>query len=199
MRFYMNKIILIVALIAVSMLAVTTATGRFAPTATVVGTIDLPRVIDELDEWKAELARVEAAGQAFEAEVTRRTEEAELLRADLEDFVAGTKKHEDAQKELKRATINLKAFMMNAERREVAAKTRAVLRIYEHIRKSAGDLAEREGYGLILVDDSSLAINEQSNDVLGEIASRQVLYTQKSLDVSEALIAYMNQQWQEAR
>ena len=50
MRLYMNKIILIVALIAVSMLAVTTATGRFAPSATVVGTIDLPRVIDELDE-----------------------------------------------------------------------------------------------------------------------------------------------------
>ena len=196
---YISKNILVLVLIAGAMIAVASATGRFAPPATAVGTVDLPRVIDALDEWKAELARVEAAGKAFEAEVSRRTEDAELLRADLEDFVPGTDKHEAAQKELKRATISLQAYMMNADRRETAAKTRAVLRIYEHIRASVGELAARDGYGLILVDDAAMEINEQSGDVLAAISSRRVLYSQPTLDVSDALVAYMNQQWQEAQ
>lgn len=198
MNRHMNKYIVSIALIAGMVLAFQTATGRFAPPATALGTIDLPRVIDALDEWKAEVARATASSEQFATDIETRTKEAEVLRADLEDFVPGTDKFEDAQRSLKRATINLKAFMLNAERRELATKTRSVLRIYDHIRTSAGQLADRDGYGLILVDDSAIAINEQSADVLGEISSRRVLYAQPTLDVSDVLVAFMNEQWKAA-
>ena len=88
--------------------------------------------------------------------------------------------------------------MLNTERRELATKTRSVLRIYDHIRTSVGQLADRDGYGLILVDDSAIDINEQSADVLGEISSRRVLYAQPTLDVSDVLVAFMNEQWKAA-
>jgi Skp family chaperone for outer membrane proteins len=195
----MIRLIVLVALCVTPLLAWQAGASRAAVTPTVVGTIDLPRVLEALDEWKAEMARSQAAGEAFQVELEAKRTELDGLAADIEDFRVGTEQYAAAEHALKKASIDLRAFMSLADMREARTKQRAILRIYNHVRAATRELSEQEGYGIVLMDDSAIPIAEDSADVLGDISSRRVLYASTTLDITDPLIAYMNAQWQAAR
>jgi len=112
--------------------------------------------------------------------------------------VVGTPKHTEAQRLVKKASIDLRAFMGLADMQETRTKQRAMLRIYNHIRDASAELADRDGYGLVIMDDSAIPIPADSRDVLGDISARRVLYASSTLDITQMLIDYMNTQWRAA-
>jgi Skp family chaperone for outer membrane proteins len=188
----------VLAVVASSLVGWEALAGRLAPSPTVVSTVDLPRVLDSLAEWQAEVDRSQAAAEQFQQDLRQRSEELEALDADLEDFVVGTPKHAEAQRLVKKASIDLRAFMGLADMQETRTKQRAMLRIYNHIRDASAELADRDGYGLVIMDDSAIPIPEDSRDVLGDISARRVLYASSTLDITQMLIDYMNTQWRAA-
>ena len=188
----------VLAVVASSLVGWEALAGRLAPSPTVVSTVDLPRVLDSLAELQAEFDRSEAAAEQFQKDLRQRSEELEALDADLEDFVVGTPKHTEAQRLVKKASIDLRAFMGLADMQETRTKQRAMLRIYNHIRDASAELADRDGYGLVIMDDSAIPIPEDSRDVLGDISARRVLYASSTLDITQMLIDYMNTQWRAA-
>jgi Skp family chaperone for outer membrane proteins len=190
--------VLLVAVLASTVVAWDAVAGRAAVTPTVVGTIDLPRVLEALDEWKAEIARSQAAAEAFQSELISQRDSLDALAADLDDFVVGTDQYADAEHALKKASIDLRAFMSLSDMRETRTKQRAILRIYNHIREGTAAVSKQEGYGMVLMDDSAIAIPEDSRDVLGDISARRVLFASTALDVTDAIISYLNAQWQAA-
>jgi len=174
----------------------TAARQQTAPT--VVGTVDLPRVLNALDEWKAELDRSEASAKDFQAEYQRRRGEIASLEADRDDFVPGTDQYADAEHRLNKAIIDNEGYLGLSQRREARTKQRAVLRIYNHIRRATGAIAEQNGYGLVILDDSAIEIAEETGDVLGDISARRVLYASPTIDVPDQIIEFMNNQWKAA-
>ena len=188
----------VLAVVASSLVGWEALAGRLAPSPTVVSTVDLPRVLDSLAEWQAEVDRSQAAAEQFQQDLRQRSEELEALDADLEVFVVGTPKHTEAQRLVKKASIDLRAFMGLADMQETRTKQRAMLRIYNHIRDASAELADRDGYGLVIMDDSAIPIPEDSRDVLGDISARRVLYASSTLDITQMLIDYMNTQWRAA-
>jgi Skp family chaperone for outer membrane proteins len=188
----------VLAVVASSLVGWEALAGRLAPSPTVVSTVDLPRVLDSLAEWQAEVDRSQAAAEQFQQDLRQRSEELEALDADLEDFVVGTPKQTEAQRLVKKASIDLRAFMGLADMQETRTKQRAMLRIYNHIRDASAELANRDGYGLVIMDDSAIPIPEDSRDVLGDISARRVLYASSTLDITQMLIDYMNTQWRAA-
>ncbi len=192
------RLAVLAAVCVTPLLAWQAGASRAAVTPTVVGTIDLPRVLESLDEWKAEMARSQAAGEAFQVELAQKRDSLEGLAADMEDFMVGTEQYAAAEHALKKASIDLRAFMSLADMREARTKQRAILRIYNHVRAATQELSDQEGYGIVLMDDSAIPISEDSSDILGDISSRRVLYASTTLDITEPLIAYMNAQWQAA-
>jgi Skp family chaperone for outer membrane proteins len=187
-----------IALVATSLVGWEALAGRLAPSPTVVGTVDLPKVLDALAEWQAEVDRSQAAAEQFQMDLRQRSEELEALNADLEDFVVGTPKRIEAQRLVKKASIDLRAFMGLADMQETRTKQRAMLRIYNHIRDASAELSKRDGYGLVIMDDSAIPIPDDSRDVLGDISARRVLYASNTLDITQPLIDYMNTQWRAA-
>lgn len=187
---------LIVATVVVSVTAWEAAAGRLIASPTVVGTVDVPRVLDALDELKAEVARSKAAAEDFQQAQAKRMQELEALNADLEDYVVGTPKHDEAQRLAKKAVIDLRAAASLAQMREQRTEQRAMLRVYNHIREASEAVSKRDGYGLIIMDDSAIPIPDDSRDVLGDISARRVLYASNTLDVTQLLIDYLNEQWQ---
>ncbi|MDP7070784.1 MAG: OmpH family outer membrane protein [Phycisphaerales bacterium] len=198
MNRYMIRIVALAATTAAVALAWTAGASKATAVPTAVATIDLPRVLEALDESAAEVARSQAAGEAFQGELRTRKEDLDGLAADLEDFVPGTPKYAEAERALKKASIDIRAFMGLVDLREARTTQRAMLRIYNHIRDSAASLAEQEGYGMVILDDSAIPIMENTGDVLGEISSRRVLFASPTLDISDQLIEYMNTQWRAA-
>ena len=183
----------------VAMVAWDADAARQATAPTVVGTVDLTKVLNALDEWQAELDRSEEAAKSFQAEYQKRREVIVDLEADREDFVPGTEKYAEAEHRLKKAIIDNEGYLGLSQRREARTKQRAVLRIYNHIRESTGTLADQNGYGLIILDDSAIEIQADSADVLGDISARRVLFASPTIDVTDELIELMNAQWQDAR
>jgi Skp family chaperone for outer membrane proteins len=198
MKRHVIGISVVVAVVAASLVGWEALAGRLAPNPTVVGTVDLPQVLDAIAEWQAEVDRSQAAAETYQQDLQGRSEKLEALYADLEDYVLGTPKHTEAQRLAKKATIDLRAFMGLVELQETRTKQRAMLRIYNHIRSASAELADRDGYGLIIMDDSAIPIPESSRDVLGDISARRVLYASDTLDVTQELIDYMNSQWRAA-
>jgi len=196
MNRYMIRIVGLVAVSAVVAVAWNADASKATATPTAIATVDLPRVLEALDESAAEIARSQAAGEEFQKELLARKDILDGLAADLEDFVPGTPKYAEAERKLKKASIDVRAFMGLTDLREARTTQRAMLRIYNHIRESAAAIAEQEGYGMVLLDDSAIVIPENSSDVLSEISSRRVLFASATLDISDQLIEYMNTQWQ---
>jgi Skp family chaperone for outer membrane proteins len=198
MHRHLIRIIMLTAVVASTVVAWDAVAGRATAPPTVMGTIDLPRVLEALDEWKAEVTRSTAAGESFQAELIKRRDNLDALAADLDDFVVGTKQYEGAEHAIKKASIDLRAFMSLADLREARTKQRAILRIYNHIREGTSAVSQQEGYGIVLMDDSAIPISEESSDVLGDISARRVLYASPTLDVTDAIILHLNSQWQAA-
>ena len=196
MNRYMIRIVGLVAVSAVVAVAWNADASKATATPTAIATVDLPRVLEALDESAAEIARSQAAGEEFQKELLARKDILDGLAADLEDFVPGTPKYAEAERKLKKASIDVRAFMGLTDLREARTTQRAMLRIYNHIRESAAAIAEQEGYGMVLLDDSAIVIPENSSDELSEISSRRVLFASATLDISDQLIEYMNTQWQ---
>jgi Skp family chaperone for outer membrane proteins len=180
------------------LLAWNAGASRATSTPTAVATIDLPKILEALDESAAEVERSRAAGDAFQKELLARKGKLDGLAADLDDFRVGTPQYADAERALKKASIDVRAFMGLTDLREARTTQRAMLRIYNHIRDSAAVVSEQEGYGMVILDDSAIPIAEDTGDVLGEISSRRVLFASPTLDISDQLIEYMNTQWRAA-
>jgi len=195
----MIRTAVVLAALATTLFALNAAASRAALLPTVVGTVDLPAVLEKLDEMAAEVERSRKAGEAFQVELAKRNSELEALEADLDDFVPGTDQYQEAEKAMTRASIDLRAFMGLADLKEARTKRRSILRIYRHIKESLSGLADQEGFDLVLMDDSAVPIPEESPDVLNDISGRRVLYARPTIDVTSQLIEYMNAQWQAAK
>ena len=198
MHRHLIRIIMLTAVVASTVVAWDAVAGRASVPPTVMGTIDLPRVLEALDEWKAEVTRSTAAGESFQAELIKRRDNLDALAADLDDFVVGTKQYEGAEHAIKKASIDLRAFMRLADLREARTKQRAILRLDHPLRDGTSAVSQQEGYGIVLMDDSAIPISEESSDVLGDISARRVLYASPTLDVTDAIILHLNSQWQAA-
>lgn len=190
------KIVSVLTVAGALLLGVESLAVRQSPTPTAVGTVNLPEVLQALDQWKAEMSRAESAGKAYQDKHATMREDVEALRADMDDFVVGSDKYLEAERTMKRAAIDLLAYEQTAQMMEARAMQRAILEVYAAIQRSAGELASRDGYGLILMDDSVVSIPPDTANVLEEISLRKVLWADSGLDVTADLISYMNEQWQ---
>ena len=67
-------------------------------------------------------------------------------------------------------------------------------RIYRSIKEAARTMAEELGYDVLFVDDSvSAIVNGTEKEVRRQISARRMLYTNPQIDLTDTLVARMNQ------
>jgi Skp family chaperone for outer membrane proteins len=161
---------------------------------TSVGTVDLARLFDSLaaaKEWDVRIKELEAKamdeGRAKKSALDASVKEVEAMAAGPE--------RETRMDTLRLARLQAEQWSQLKELevdRERSLKWQA---IYRSVREGAKKLAEAEGYGLIVVDDSRIEITTQRGQnappleaqAKSQIASLRVLYAGKSIDVTEKL------------
>ncbi|MFM7261539.1 MAG: OmpH family outer membrane protein [bacterium] len=176
-----------------------TAAQAIRPTAlpapaTAIGTVDLARLFDSLaaaKEWDVRIKELEAKamdeGRAKKAALDASVKEVEAMAAGPErearmDALRLTRLQAEQWSQLKELEVD----------RERSLKWQA---IYRSVREGAKKLADAEGYGLIVVDDSRIEITTQrgqnapplETQAKSQIASLRVLYAGKSIDVTDKL------------
>ena len=168
-------------------------------TPTVVGTVDLEGTFNGLQEWDQLQVSLSQRADGMQEELNRRQEELEGLEADLEDYPESSDKFKQAMKRYQMAAIELQGYVQFQQQKQKRYNDDKIFELYDKIKMSAKALADAEGYDIILVDDSIVAIPENSENILAQISSRRVLFARGEMDVTDRLIEVMNSEYQKSK
>lgn len=165
------------------------------PTAVV--TVDIVEIIDRLDERKVLETKLEANKNKRQAQITEVTDRLRTLQADIETLKRGT----DEYKEKVRQAMETQAVAK--ARAEALNKILSIDRgtvtreMYNKVIDAISRIADREGYDIVLFDDSLFSVPEevQFSDVYRSIVTKSVIYRHSTSDITDQVIILMNNEF----
>lgn len=182
--------------------AVATASA-LRPEAASVGVVDLTKVMAGLTEAGEARTKLEESFKGLNADLRALAEEIKKISADLD--VTKDRSTPDALRlRLRRAELEAQARARGeASQRVLDIQEGELLRrMFLKVTDAARRMAETQGYDLIIVDDRANVPPERVNDreALGReindmVLSRRVLAASPKVDVTQALIDFMNNEF----
>ncbi|MHC4446333.1 MAG: OmpH/Skp family outer membrane protein, partial [Planctomycetota bacterium] len=167
------------------------------PSLGTVATVDLERVFSNLDEKVAADIRLQALADDLQKQSEAQTREIELLEQNLDLFPAGSEKYQEAEEKFLEATVKLQAYVEFGRRKIDFQKGATLNRLYMSIKGAARLLAERDGYAIVVVDDSIVELQSGTEaEMTRQISARRMLYASPRIDITDALIRQMNNAFQ---
>ena len=163
----------------------------------VVGTVNLETLFNDLDEREVVDERVKGIATKLEEEANLLRENVQLLESDLGLLSPGTPEHLETEESLVRESGRLKAFIDYAAVKLDRLESSYLRELYEKIKAGAGELAMEHGIDIVFVDDSivDLPLEAQAKEMMRQISARRTLYTNEGIDVTEELMMRMNNEF----
>lgn len=179
----LSLIVVGVLLLSASMLSAQT------PAPVTAGVVDMFKVLNEHPETKQ---RMEGIKKDFEASIEKLKVEISKAKA-LDDQLDLLKEGSPEQLEQLKKISQLKATF-EIDRKLLIARmnidTVTVMRdIHEKSVKAVGEVAQRKGLRMVFMTTSGRVGGRTESEVMNEIASRPVIWSDNSLDITEAVIA----------
>ena len=194
---FANRIILALVIVATGCMVATTyaAFKNLQRPPSVVVTFNIEQVFDQIDARVLADRELQTAASELERETKAKQYEVDQLKEDLEAFAPGTDAHDTAQADLLQATLEFQGMVEFARRKLEVKKARVLGRLYEDIRTASKDLATREGWDYVFVDDSISPLQANTEvEMMRQISARRFIYSTDQNDVTAELIKYMNEQ-----
>ena len=167
------------------------------PSLATVATVNLERVFSNLDEKGAADISLQVLADDLQKKSGAQSRAIELLEQNLDLFSVGSEKYQEAEEQFREATVKLRSFVEFGRLKIDFRKGATLKRLYASIKEAARLLAEREGYAVVLVDDSIVGLQSGTEtDVVRQISARRMLYASPRVDITDALIMQMNNAFQ---
>ena len=194
-----------ITLSIVAILAVVSMWGLTSPSAqaritsmlagpTAVATIDIDAVLQQLDERATLEEELKALGAELENDVNTMKASAEEKQGDLELFEPGSADFQRTQRELQLADAEWRLRAEFASRVIREQQTRLQRTLFNRILDASRDYAEREGWDIVLLDDSTEGLDPRmtAEQFSAFVATRGVVYRNDSVDITNAVATAMN-------
>ncbi|MBL4698026.1 MAG: OmpH family outer membrane protein [Phycisphaerales bacterium] len=166
------------------------------PTAqpSAIATVDIVEIIDQLKEREYREGELEINKNARQAQIDEVEAQLRVLEADLTDMKSGTNAYKEKGRQLleTRGLLKFRGEILNqmlsVDRGNVTRE------MYNKVTDAISRIAEREGYDIVLFDDSLFPITEDIPfaDVYRSIVSRSVIYHHESADITNQVVTLMN-------
>lgn len=167
-------------------------TLKAAPVA--AGVVNLEVVFAGLTERARADANLQQMADALQVDSEKQSQVIKDLAADLEDYPPGSDKYQQVLEEYSLKTLEYQAFIEFSRQKISIEKSLVYKRIYQSIRDSVSKIAKEDGYQLILVDDGVGDLPPVAEaEMVRQISARKVLYADTVIDLTEKLLARMNQ------
>jgi Skp family chaperone for outer membrane proteins len=167
-------------------------TLKAAPVA--AGVVNLEVVFAGLTERARADANLQQMADALQVDSEKQSQVIKDLAADLEDYPPGSDKYQQVLEEYSLKTLEYQAFIEFSRQKISIEKSLIYKRIYQSIRDSVSKIAKEDGYQLILVDDGVGDLPPVAEaEMVRQISARKVLYADTVIDLTEKLLARMNQ------
>lgn len=189
----------IASILITALLAWTAGASSSRPPAqpTAIATVDIMDVIEGLNERTVLEGQLEARMESRQAQLNEVLDALKALDADLQMLNPGTDEHREKMQE------GIEKQALAKTRREVLSQIVSIdngtvmEKLFSKIETAIQDIADREGYDIVLFDDSSFEVPENSpnQDVVRAIITKSVIYRHDSIDITQQVITLMNNEY----
>ncbi|MHC4217328.1 MAG: OmpH/Skp family outer membrane protein [Planctomycetota bacterium] len=187
---------LIMVLVAAALLlgpAYATWLGPPAQPAIVAG-VDLEKVFNEIDRRADAEANLERFSEQLEQKLEGLRLVAEQAKMDMDMLVPGTDKYAKAEDVWTQAVLDYSAYVEFRKAKLDAKRADARREIYQAIVDEAAKFAAANGVDYILADDSTIGLLQGTDlQIVQQMSLRRLVYSNPSYDVTDDLIAWINQ------
>jgi len=193
-----RRITLVAALVTCLTLALSAGVAS-AQEATRVGIVNPARVFGEMQETKDLKAKLEGDRKALEGEVQQRQQKVKDLQAARDLLKDGTPQYQEADKTFMKEAIEFDTWSKITQAQLQGQQKQQMKVLFDKIVTATTTVAQQKGVDLVLADqrpelpDNLAQINvEQLRAILN---SRNVLFSNAKVDLSNDVIAVLDQQY----
>lgn len=163
-----------------------------------VAVVNVDEVFNNLAETRSIQAEIESQGEDLAREQQQRRDEIQNLENDYSILAEGSDAAREVREQLESKLLDYEVWQQFTERKMQRERAMRVGQIYRKINMAVEQIAEREGYELVLFDedlpDFRGAQNQQQ--VAARIQNRKVLHAADSLDISDRVLQRMNNEFE---
>tara|TARA_B100000959_G_scaffold94352_1_gene100221 strand:+ start:3704 stop:4324 length:621 start_codon:yes stop_codon:yes gene_type:complete len=175
------------------------ANRRFEPLSpTVMAFVDIQNVFNSLEQRAQMFSDAEAYAEELQEEIVARRHKITDIDSEIELYKEGSDKRKELEQKQKLDSLAYNVFVDCCEDKLKRFEARGIRSMYDNIRAAAEKLSKENGWDVVFVNDAAVKLPDGDNpNIMGEIASRRVLYANTNLDVTDQLIEYMNGEFDE--
>ncbi|MBN8646121.1 MAG: OmpH family outer membrane protein [Planctomycetes bacterium] len=174
-----------------------TAVAQVAARAVKVGTIDLNKVLDQMDEKTFRERQLETFLKNLEDSVNEIAKQLKQAKSELDILPKNGPAYLAKREEVLRLTARVQAEAQAAKILAEDKKKVMQIDLYEKISDSTKEFAKKNGYDLILVDDSKEKIPQDASPQQAQAAmiSKRLMFAASDIDVSDMVAQQMNNEF----
>lgn len=180
--------------------AAVAASTHFRP-PTVVVTFSIERVSADLTERADSEASLRNLFSKVETELKSRNESMTALQETLQSAADADKP--EIVEQLNQLAIQAMSYKQFAEKRVDNERSLMFRDLYMKIKSSVADIANENGYDLVLItdDDREILVNPQADtsqefQVREQIGQQRVVFASDQIDITEQIVTHMNLEWE---
>jgi len=177
------------------------AANSYMRAPTVVVAFNIEKVVSDLTEKADSETKLRALVTKIKDEQERRVEAIDTLKAALESVSKADR--ELLVEDLEQKTLEAMSYQRFAAMQIDNEKSLMLRDIYMKIKKAVADIAQENGYDIVLISDMdrTVSINSKSEvprelQVLERIGSQRAMFTSSQTDITEQIVTHMNLEWE---
>ncbi len=172
------------------------ATAQEVPTLDFpVGIVDMVRVFNECEQWKAINAGLTRKRQAQDQEAEKMKEEIAAKTKQIDAYHPDTPDWTRATEELLRLQTKAEVWARMEKVRVEAQKKHWVEKNYADVTRAIAEVAKKRGLVLVLTREEIEPNTEDSSRMFAQIINRKVVYSDKRLDITEDVMKRLNEEF----
>ncbi len=164
-----------------------------------IGVCDVVQIFNSYDRTKDLNTKQTNKIAAMKAEDDMRVKAIEAIRMELEGLKVGSNEFEKRRSEGERLTIERAAWLKFKETQILRDYATLSRDMYKEILAAVKQVASEQGYELILCREPSQLQSESVAELRQEISARKVLYASGNIDVTDHVLARLNQLYRNSK
>lgn len=168
------------------------------PPACCVAVVDIVKVFNDFDQTKVLNQKMSALEADLQAQDQRKTQELETQKASLKAFAPGSAEYKKANDDLNRMMVEYQVWKLTKQQEMSEGHLRWVNRTYDSVEKQVSAIAKARGLQIVVTREDLDRSVSDSKVMLKQIVSRRVIYHDPSVDISDAVLAGLNEAFAKA-
>jgi len=171
--------------------------SRPPATPVAVATVDIVQIINGLEERSVREEELNARRMTRQGQLEEVVEEIKALESDIQMLSQGTDERRDKIRELMELRAVAEA-RRNALSQIISIDMGNVMsELYTKVEDAISRIADREGYDIVLLDDSQLPLpdNAPDSDVYRAIITKGIVYHHDSTDITDRVVTLLNNEF----